>query len=267
MINLITSFFRPKQQKRIDELIKCLKKNIESHYIKKIYLFMENKEDIEYLKATIKITRNKIQLILWDRQPFYSDYLNLANQLKDEICMISNADIWLKQCDNDLLNLLNEQPNIAYSLTRHEYDGSTPMITTFSVGDAGSFDAFLFKTPKFVTGNIDHVQNIPGSEHIFKYFMENSANITFLNVCKDIVIVHEHKSGIRNYQNGDLIFPSGTSKYTNIKDWPGSTDTSYPNYKNLKSTPPISKKEFIRRITQLPSLPNINKVFRPMSLY
>ncbi|RZD40067.1 MAG: hypothetical protein CXT73_06920, partial [Methanobacteriota archaeon] len=84
MINLITSFFRPENTERLNELMTCLKNNIDSKYIKKIYLFMESKDDIEFLKQEIKNTRNKIQLILWNKQPFYSDYLNLANQLKGE---------------------------------------------------------------------------------------------------------------------------------------------------------------------------------------
>ena len=82
MINLITSFFRPENTERLNELVVCLKNNINSKYIKKIYLFMESKEDIEFLKETIKTTGNKIQLILWNKQPFYSDYLECANQIK-----------------------------------------------------------------------------------------------------------------------------------------------------------------------------------------
>jgi len=44
MINLITSFFIPKQVERQDELLKCLKNNINSRYIKKIYLYIEKKD-------------------------------------------------------------------------------------------------------------------------------------------------------------------------------------------------------------------------------
>ena len=62
MINLITSFFRPENTERLNELVVCLKNNINSKYIKKIYLFMERKEDIEFLKETIKTTGIKFNL-------------------------------------------------------------------------------------------------------------------------------------------------------------------------------------------------------------
>ncbi len=38
MINLITSFFIPKEVERQEEILKCLKNNINSRYINKIYL-------------------------------------------------------------------------------------------------------------------------------------------------------------------------------------------------------------------------------------
>ena len=172
MINLITSFFRPENTERLNELITCLKNNIDCQYIKKIYLFMESKEDIKFLKQEIKITRNKIQLILWNKQPFYSDYLECANQLKGEICMISNADIWLKSCDTDVINLLLTQDNIGFSLTRHEHDMTCPLIDIFSPHQM-SFDSFIFKSPIFVDFKlIKHIQNRPGSEHVFKTELE-----------------------------------------------------------------------------------------------
>ncbi len=236
MINLITSFFRPNQQQRVDELIKCLQENIKSNYIKKIYLFFEKQEDLDYLKTIIKNTRNKIKVILFHKQPTYQNYLNMANQLRGEICMISNADIWLKKCDYDLIHLLNKNPNIAYSLTRHEHDGSSPMIDKFN-SQMMSFDAFIFKTPKFVTGNINHVQNIPGSEHVFKYFMEQSAKIRFFNPCKDIIIVHEHSSSIRDYKGTDLLKQKNSS---------GNIIYQFPY---LIVTPPTSKQKFINNMT------------------
>jgi len=247
MINLITSFFRSENTERHNELVTCLKNNIDSKYIKKIYLFMKCKEDIEFLKQEIKITRNKIQLILWNKQPFYSDYLNLANQLIGEICMISNSDIWLKSCDTDLINLIKTNKNIGYSLTRHEHDMSCEQINKFGI--IGSFDCFIFISPKLVIGNIKHVQNIPGSEHIFKYFMEKNTKIKFYNPCYDIIIIHEHKSNIRNYNEGDLLYPNSSRWQDNEKAYKNHTDNLYPHpNKDLIRTPPITKKQLLNII-------------------
>ncbi len=54
MINLITSFFIPKEVERQEELLKCLKYNVSCPYLKKIYLFIEKKEDIDFLKKNIQ---------------------------------------------------------------------------------------------------------------------------------------------------------------------------------------------------------------------
>ena len=256
MINLITSFFIPKQVERQNELLTCLKNNINSEYIKKIYLFIEKKEDIDFLKEKIN-PKGKIQLILLNKQPTYANYLKLANQMQGEICMISNADIWLKKCDQELIKILKEHPNICYSLTRHEYDMSSPEINCFTPkyceflsrththNHCGSYDSFIFKSPKFVTGNINHVQNIPGSEHIFKIFMER-IKVKFYNPCQDIVIVHEHKSNIRNYKSGILIGNNNNgatidTSWENPEDYPGFKDPTYPTHSEIIKTFPISK--------------------------
>ena len=41
MINLITSFFIPKEVERQEELLKCLKYNVDCPYFKKIYFLIQ----------------------------------------------------------------------------------------------------------------------------------------------------------------------------------------------------------------------------------
>ena len=88
MINLITSFYIPKELARQNEILKCLKKNINCKFIKKIYLFIEEK-NISFLKEKIinlNQLRNedKIFLILQKKQPTYADYLRTVNKLKKD---------------------------------------------------------------------------------------------------------------------------------------------------------------------------------------
>ncbi len=205
MINLITSFFIPKELERQQEILKCLKNNINSRYIKKIYLYIEKKEDTVFLKEKIN-PRGKIQLILLNKQPTYADYLKLANQLQGQICMISNADIWLRNCDEELINLLYKNPKIAYSLTRYDSDKSNNHKLYFgfpTATDIGCFDSFIFKSPINIDYNlINHIQNRPGSEHVFKTELEYKG-IRFYNLCYDICIVHEHLSNVRTYTKKD----------------------------------------------------------------
>ena len=235
MINLITSFFIPKEIERQEEILKCLKYNVDCPYFKKIYLFIEKKEDIVFLKDKLN-PKGKIQLILWNNQPTYADYLKQANQLQGQICMISNADIWLKKCDEELINLLYKNPKIAYSLTRYDSDKSNNhklYLSSWPNATAiGCFDSFIFKSPINIDYSlINHIQNRPGSEHIFKTELEYKG-IRFYNLCYDICIVHEHLSNVRTYTSKDELL------------WEIDLSGNYIKYKYTKAltpTPPQKK--------------------------
>lgn len=192
MINLITSFYLPKNEKRLEEIVKSLNKNIECKIISKIHLFLDSSACQIYLNKNINL--EKINIIEIGKQPLYSDLFRYANSIKNEICMISNADIWLYNItDNNILKLL--QKNIIFALTRHEHDLTCPQIDSYQ----GSHDSFIFKAPLNISlKHIQHPQNILGSENVLLYEL-NKLKKGILNPCKCIVIVHEHKSNYRNY--------------------------------------------------------------------
>ena len=240
MINLITSFFIPKEVERQNEILKCLYLNVACPYINKIFLLIEKKTDLIFLKEKIK-PRGKIQLILWNKQPTYADFLKVANQLQEEICMISNSDIWVRKCDQELINLLKQHPNIGFSLTRSDRDASTNIISSpngnWKPLEVGGFDSFIFKSPINIDYNlINHIQNRPGSEHVFKTELEYKG-IKFYNPCYDIITVHEHLSNVRTYTpQDDLLW---------IIDVCGNyVKYTYP--KNLTPTPPQQKFTIMR---------------------
>ena len=194
MINLITSFYLSKNIERQKELDDTLINNNNSLYISKIHLFLDNEECSEYLNKLIN-DRSKIVIIKIGNQPLYSDLFQYANTLPNEICMISNSDIWLKEIKKDyLINTLQQKHNIVYSLTRHEHDNSCPLIDNY----LGSHDVFMFKSPinSNIIKRINHPQNVWGSENVLLYELQKFARI--YNPCRSIIIVHEHKSGERN---------------------------------------------------------------------
>jgi hypothetical protein len=260
MINLITSFFVPKETERQNELLTCLKQNINCKDITKIYLFIEKKDDIDFLQANIN-PKQKIQLILWNKQPTYADYLKLANQLQGEICMISNADIWLKKCDEELINLLHGNPKIAYSLTRYDYDKSNNLKLCASLWrretDVGCFDSFILKSPININyALIDHIQNRPGSEHIFKTELEHTG-IKFHNPCYNIIIVHEHLSNVRTYtMKDDLLWDFDAS---------GGRYGLYKYDKCLVQTPPSHVKSINNHIKERKKKEESRKIFSTVS--
>ena len=67
-----------------------------------------------------------------------------SNTLKNKICMIINSDIWLHSIHNiKILNKIDENKKVIFSITRHEHNFSYPLISKYQ----GSHDAFIFKSP------------------------------------------------------------------------------------------------------------------------
>ena len=196
MINIITSFYVSKSIERQKEINNSLTNNLIFSSVKNKHLFVDNKESSNYLLQHFSTNQNyiKIKTINLGRQPFYSDLFEYANLLENEICMICNSDIWLSNIENNILiNILNN--NLIYSLTRHENDLSCPLINDYR----GSHDAFIFKSSltNDIIKHLKFYQNIWGSENVVLYELKKYG-YKILNPCKQIIIIHEHKSNIRN---------------------------------------------------------------------
>ena len=124
--------------------------------------------------------------------------------------MITNSDIYLDKCDTNLLNKLDN--NTVYSLTRYEYDMSSPLIDKYE----GSHDCFIFKSPINIMNsinNIKHVQHVWGAENVLLYELRKS-NIKIYNPCYQIKTIHLHKSELReenrpriNKERSHIVYP------------------------------------------------------------
>ena len=206
MIHLVTSFYQSENTdeqhvKRNIELLNYLKKNIENPLIVKIHLYVDDTNALECIK-----TLDKINIIAVGYQPLYSDLFEYTfNNLKNEICMISNSDIYLHECEMDCLNRLDD--NI-FALTRYEHNMTSPLIDNY----VGSHDVFIFKSPVSINLNhIMHVQNVWGSENSVIDSLCNHGYKIY-NPCYQIKIVHLHESGLRNEDRiripgGNFLFP------------------------------------------------------------
>jgi len=194
-MELITSFYSSKNEDRNLELEKTLMKNIESVFIQRIHLFVDN--DASRHKLNDKFCSDKIVIVRIGPQPLYADMFIYANTLPPgTLCIISNSDIWIKSIENvSLLSYLQQKEALMYAITRYEHDMTCPLIDTYR----GSHDAFIFKLPinESIIKHIKFPQNVWGSENVLLYEV-NKLKYTILNPCKQIQIVHEHKSNERN---------------------------------------------------------------------
>ena len=187
MINIITSFYLAKTMERNNELQRCLIKNLKSKYVSKVHLFVDNEEAEQLARKIAAELKKELTIVEVGKQPLYSDLFEYANTLTGKICMICNSDIYLLRMNGFHIKQI-------YCLTRHEWDGSTPLIDNFQM----SHDAFIFMSPldKLDTSKLANKQNILGSENIVIYELNQ---YELKNPCKKCVIVHEHGSEQRSY--------------------------------------------------------------------
>ena len=206
-IDLITSFYITDNESRNDELLECLYKNLNNTMISTIHLFVD---DLRALNKVLELNyndsenenkkkiKNKIKVISIGKQSLYSDMFEYCiDNLQDNICMISNSDIYLHKCEIDLSKYLKD--NI-FALSRHEYDFK------FYLYGVGSHDAFIF-TPKYINKdilkNIKHIQNIAGSDdNIINNLVDFGHKV--YNPAFQIIIIHLHKSNIRTYDQNKI---------------------------------------------------------------
>lgn len=203
MINIISTFYVSKYLSQLDnertkELVSSLQNNIKSNIVKKIHLFVDDEDSLNTLKE-VSNNSDKVKVIAIQKQPTYNDFFNyILNNLKNDICMITNSDIYIDIYDERLLNLLQDNKYM-YTLTRYEYDMSCPLINSYG----GSHDCYIFHS-KFLDNSIirkEHTnfkQNLPGIEtHIISTFCKSGFKA--FNPCRQIKIVHLHKTQLRNH--------------------------------------------------------------------
>ena len=198
MINIVTSFFIPKfrndlNTEREAELKQTLDKNLESPLIEKVHLFVDDDLALEYIT---QLNSPKIIVISVGKQPTYTDLFEYATEkLAGKFCMSTNSDIYLRRFPDKLLKYLDNNDTV-FALSRYEHDFSCPMINNY----CGSHDSFIFKSPLKNTDflpNINHLQNVWGSESVLMYELAK-CNIKIYNPCRQVIIVHLHKSDLRN---------------------------------------------------------------------
>lgn len=222
MINIISTFYISKYSSNLDnlrskELEACLVNNIVSTFVEKLHLFVDDEDSLNRVKE-LSNNSEKVVIIEVGKKPKYSDFFNyILNNLQNKICMITNSDIFLYECDNRLIESININ-KLAYALTRYEYDMSCPLINNYG----GSHDCYIFNAKfideKIINEHSNFYQNLPGIEtHIIKNFCDNGFKV--YNPCKQIKIIHLHKSQLRNHGQWIGLHKCGDDNYHKKNCW------------------------------------------------
>src|SRR3989339_482669 len=187
---LLISFWNINDQERKKELLFCLKKNIENHYIEKIYIFWEKEPD---LKNSLFINK-KIENINFFDYPTYNKFIDYANlKLSGKKIIIANSDIFF---DNSLKLLLNYNlTNKVLALTRYNLEKYIANNGGVWERSSNSQDAWIFQSPLNFDKNKFPVIKLGyfGCDVWFAYELEKIGKIV-LNPSEDIKTWHVHKN-------------------------------------------------------------------------
>ena len=219
-MNLIIEYFNSHNHIRNGEYLYCLHQNLGNEYIENVYIFME--EDAE-----LNFDSPKIKKIVVNKRPTYQDLFEYCNtHMKNEICVVSNADIIFDETLR-YFNTLN-MGNQFYALSRWDIstsDGKKWEIQPFE--NAASQDVWIFKTPILTSDKMNYTMGKPGCDNKIVYHMRE-LGYTCRNPGKKVVTLHFHISNFRTYDwPGDrvpgpylLISPTdnltGTPSYIDI---------------------------------------------------
>jgi hypothetical protein len=181
MINLIYRFYTNNKIALIN--------NLNSDIIEKIHLFIDDNETLEKLNEikSNNINSHKIVIISVKKNPTYHDFFNyILNNLPNNICMISNSDIYLHSYDINLINLLVHE-KYCYALTRYDYD-------------LGDHACFIFNS-KYLNNNLNH-NLLEIEKKIILLFSDLKYKV--FNPCKQIKIVNLHNILYSSNDNKEL---------------------------------------------------------------
>jgi hypothetical protein len=231
-VHLITTFFvGTYHQKRLNELLETLKRNIENPYFEAVHVLWEDKNpryNFTNPSSRFFIPGNisdKLVTMKVNNQPTYRKFFDYANTFlaRGAITIISNSDIYF---DTSIKRLVFGRPGnnnnnstttkwrSAMALSRRhapECGGKYDWKGTFDLCDhyIGSHDAFVFAppVPKFVLDNSKHTQNHFGAENVivWAFMWAKDFRGHVLNPCQRIRGFHLHCSPERHYEIGKFI--------------------------------------------------------------
>lgn len=190
-MNLLIEYFNSLNHMRNGEYLYCLHQNLGNSLIENVYLFMEK-------DAELNFDSPKIKKVLVGKRPTYKDIFDFCNEnLKDQICVVSNADIIF----DDTLRYFKSinMDKTFYALSRWEIssgDGKNWEIEPYD--NAASQDSWIFKTPIPTSDSMNYTMGQPRCDNKITYNMRE-LGYTCRNPGKKVITVHFHPCNFRTY--------------------------------------------------------------------
>lgn len=220
-MNLITTYYISENIDRQNEIKKCLIKNIQNKYIKKIYLLNSEIYDLDFI-MNIDVYNKVTQVQIYEESQLnskkilkYSDAIDFINRnLPESLCILSNSDIYF----NDSLSKINYESMNGkfYALLRYdeEMNGKRTIFKRHDIPRDDSQDAWIFNSPlKINLSYLDFHFGTLGCDSIFANAVHENTFLKISNPAYDIITIHVHQTQFRTYNCDDRIH----GKYALIK--------------------------------------------------
>jgi hypothetical protein len=216
-MNLIIEYFNSHNHMRNGEYLYCLHQNLANDLIDNVYLFMEDDSELNFDSP-------KIHRIVRKDRPTYKDLFDFCNDnLKDQICVIANADIIF---DDTLRHFKSiNMDKTFYALSRWEIstgDGKNWEIEPYE--NPASQDSWIFKAPIAVSEKMNYTMGKPGCDNKITYHMRE-LGYTCRNPGKKVVTIHFHPTNFRTYHPNDDRIPGPYLLVSPVDNFTGE-----PNY-------------------------------------
>jgi hypothetical protein len=204
---LITTYYKPKNKDREQEINRCLLKNYQNKYIEKIYLLNDKIYDIPIKNDYQKKIE---QVIVSNNENYkltYYDSIKFINEkLINRICILSNSDIYF---NNSLSKINNDNINNNFiALLRYDEDKDyrKNIFKRYDEVRDDSQDCWIFKSPLNINiNNLTFSFGTLGCDSIFASYVANESGLNIINPCYDIITTHVHNTEYRTYSLDDRI--------------------------------------------------------------
>ena len=189
---LLTEYFISDNLERQKEYEICLENNLKNEFITNIVLF--NSDNSEF-----NINSDKITMVDLEERPNYQEIFNYCNEnFKDEICIISNADIIF----NDSLRHINKENIKGKFLALSRWDiieHNKAQLYDWSY----SQDCWIYLAPHDFKGG-EYTMGRLGCDNRIAYDAKSSG-LEVTNPAKLIKTFHLHRSNHRTYKQDDIL--------------------------------------------------------------
>lgn len=186
-INYFTSWYNEPNEKRREELIKCIRNTINGGEVDSVFLLIDDNADIT-------IFENKVHPIYLKQRPTYNVFFDVANKvcIHGDIAIIANTDIYPEAGTRKLLQEIGF--NDCYALARYDIqeDESKALLDRWD-----SQDIWIFKMPiKKIEG--DFYAGYAGCDNAIAERIDK-AHYNISNPSRTIKFNHLHTSQVHNY--------------------------------------------------------------------